>query len=187
MRKIRPARASAELGPGTAATPHTLPSAIVSARPRPAARTPSFARIFCFARASSTHHESPGQHMRARASAHFRPRRRDWSTPRRVHLAHAGTRELPAPLVLPPLSSAMRFTSASSQQVLSFLSNFRSSTPAIANDVRRADASRSVPPARPKPAASATAPAQQYLAAASRAPSRAYHLRHAVPHFRNRS
>ena len=57
-----------------------------------------------------------------------------------------------------------------------FFGTFTSKSPAIANDVRRADASRSVPPARPKqPAASATAPAQQSLAAASSEPSRASH------------
>eukprot|EP00966_Prymnesium_polylepis_P160895 3718183-Prymnesium_polylepis.2 len=67
MRKIRPARASAELSPGTpgAATPHTLPSVMASTRPRPAARIPSLTRLLCFARPSSAHHASPSQHMHA--------------------------------------------------------------------------------------------------------------------------
>jgi hypothetical protein len=95
MRKTRPTRASVELGPGTATTPRALPSAMASARSRPAARIPSLARLLKFARPSSTQHASPGQRTRTRAQG------RGWSTPRRVHPAHARTRGPPAPPVLP--------------------------------------------------------------------------------------
>ena len=176
MRKIRPTRASAELGPGTARRDPTHAPKCRGQHTTPASRTnPLFDAtfVFCTPFLDTSCIPRPTHANPSRASAHFRPRRRGWSTPRRVHLAHARPVEMSC--LGAPAALTGSLSPSSSSRSWSFLSNFRSSTPAIANDVRHADASRSVPPARPKPAVSATAPAQQSLAAASREPSRASH------------